>query len=51
MAFIKEESEDIKIEEPFIVKHEETEEQTGEFHSQSWNHSFDSHWNVGLYRN
>ncbi|XP_077095398.1 uncharacterized protein LOC143746957 [Siphateles boraxobius] len=28
MAFIKEESEDIKIEEAFIVKHEETEEQT-----------------------
>ncbi|XDV31290.1 hypothetical protein PO909_034009 [Leuciscus waleckii] len=28
MAFIKEESEDINIEEAFLVKHEETEEQT-----------------------
>ncbi|XP_058627168.1 zinc finger protein 679-like [Onychostoma macrolepis] len=29
MAFIKEESEDIKIEETFTIKQEETEEQTG----------------------
>ncbi len=29
MAFIKEESEDMKIEESFRVKHEDTEEQTG----------------------
>ncbi|KAL1268633.1 hypothetical protein QQF64_033996, partial [Cirrhinus molitorella] len=28
MAFIKEESEDMKIEEAFRVKHEDTEEQT-----------------------
>ncbi len=28
MAFIKEESEDMKIEETFKVKHEDTEEQT-----------------------
>ncbi len=28
MAFIKEESEDMKIEETFRVKHEDTEEQT-----------------------
>ncbi len=28
MAFIKEESEDVKIEEAFRVKHEDTEEQT-----------------------
>jgi len=34
MAFIKEESEDVKIEETFTVKHEETETQTGQFHSQ-----------------
>jgi len=34
MAFIKEESEDVKIEETFRVKHEETETQTGQFHSQ-----------------
>ncbi len=31
MAFIKEESEDIKIEEAFNVKQEDTEEQTGWF--------------------
>ncbi len=31
MAFIKEESEDMKIEEAFRVKHEDTEEQTGSF--------------------
>ncbi len=31
MAFIKEESEDIKIEEAFKVKQEDTEEQTGWF--------------------
>jgi len=35
MAFIKEESEDIRIEEVFSVKQEDTEEQTGWFHSQS----------------
>ncbi|CAM4573846.1 unnamed protein product [Leuciscus chuanchicus] len=35
MAFIKEESEDVKFEETFRVKHEDTEEQTGQFHSQS----------------
>ncbi len=29
MAFIKEESEDLKIEEAFRVKHEDTEEHTG----------------------
>ncbi len=31
MVFIKEESEDMKIEEIFRVKHEDTEEQTGCF--------------------
>ncbi len=31
MEFIKEESEDMKIEETFRVKHEDTEEQTGWF--------------------
>ncbi len=31
MVFIKEESEDIKIEETFTIKHEDTEEQTGWF--------------------
>jgi len=31
MAFIKDESEDMKIEETFRVKHEDTEEQTGWF--------------------
>ncbi len=31
MVFIKEESEDMKIEEAFRVKHEDTEEQTGWF--------------------
>ncbi len=31
MAFIKEENEDVKIEETFRVKHEDTEEQTGWF--------------------
>jgi len=35
MAFIKEEIEDMKIEETLNVKQEETEEQTGLFHSQS----------------
>ncbi len=29
MAFIKEESEDIRIAEVFSIKHEDTEEQTG----------------------
>ncbi len=29
MAFIKEESEDIRISEVFSIKHEDTEEQTG----------------------
>jgi len=37
MAFIKEESEDMEIEETFSVKQEHTEEQTGWFHSQSSN--------------
>ncbi len=32
MAFIKEESEDVKIEEAFGVKQEDTETQTGRFH-------------------
>jgi len=41
MAFIKEESEDMKIEETFSVKQENTETQTGWFHSQSWIQSFD----------
>jgi len=36
MAFIKEESEEMKIEDTFRVKKEDTEEQTGWFHSQSW---------------
>ncbi len=36
MAFIKEESEDVKIEEAFGVKQEDTETQTGRFHSQNW---------------
>jgi len=40
MAFIKEESEDMKIEEILIVKLEDPEEQTGWFHSQCWSHSF-----------
>lgn len=31
MMFIKEESEEIKIEEAFRVKHEASEEQTGQF--------------------
>ncbi len=31
MVFIKEESEEMKIEEAFKVKHEDTEEQTGWF--------------------
>ncbi len=35
MAFIKEESEDIRIAEVFSIKHEDTEEQTGWFLSQS----------------
>jgi len=34
MVFIKEESEDMKFKETFRVKQEETEEQTGWFHSQ-----------------
>ncbi len=43
MAFIKEESEDIRIAEVFSIKHEDTEEQTGWFLSQSWTQSFDSY--------
>jgi len=35
MAFIKEESEDMKIEETLRVKEEDTEEQTGWFYSQT----------------
>ncbi len=35
MVFIKEESEENKIEEMFRVKYEDTEEQTGWFHSES----------------
>ncbi len=35
MACIKQESEDLRIEEVFSLKHEETEEQTSWFHSQS----------------
>ncbi len=35
MMIIKRESEDMKIEETFRVKHEDTEEQTGWFLSQS----------------
>ncbi len=35
MAFIKEESEDIRIAEVFSIKHEDTEEQTGWFLSQA----------------
>ncbi len=35
MAFMKEESEDIRIAEVFSIKHEDTEEQTGWFLSQS----------------
>ncbi len=35
MVFIIEESENMKIDEAFRVKHEDTEEQTGRFHSQS----------------
>jgi len=41
MAFIKDENEDVKIEETFRVKLEETEEHTGWFHSQTWTQSFD----------
>ncbi len=48
MAFIKEESEDFRIEEVFSLK--DTEEQTGQFHSQSWTHSFDPYSDVHLYR-
>jgi len=33
MAFIKEESEEMKIEEVFSLKQEDTEEQIGWFHS------------------
>ncbi len=40
MAFIKQESEDLRIEEVFSLKQEETEEQTGWFHSQSSTLSF-----------
>jgi len=40
MAFIKEESEDVKIEETFRVKHEDNEQQTGWFHSQSLSSPF-----------
>ncbi len=36
MEFIKEESEDVKIEEAFGVKQEDIETQTGRFHSQNW---------------
>jgi len=43
MAFIKEESEDIRIAEVFSIKQEDTEEQTGLFFSQSWTQSFDSY--------
>ncbi len=50
MAFIKEESEDIRIAEVFSIKHEDTEEQTGWFLSQSWTHSFDP-YSVHFYRN
>ncbi len=39
----KEESEDIRIAEVFSIKHEDTEEQTGWFLSQSWTQSFDSY--------
>ncbi len=35
MAFIKEESEDVKIEAAFGVKQEDIETQTGRFHSQN----------------
>jgi len=42
MAFIKEESAEIRIEETFSIKQEDTEEQTGWFHSQSWTLSFDA---------
>jgi len=44
MALIKEESEEFRIEEVFTVKQEETEEQTGWFHSQNsteMNHIFE----------
>ncbi len=41
MEIIKEESEDFRIEAVFSLKQEETEEQTGWFHSQSLTHSFD----------
>ncbi len=40
MEIIKEESEDFRIEAVFSLK-QETEEQTGWFHSQSLTHSFD----------
>ena len=43
MAFIKEEREDMKIEETFSVKQEDTEEQTGWFHSQNLTQSIDSY--------
>jgi len=42
MAFIKEESAEIRIEETFSIKQEDTEEQTGWSHSQSWTLSFDA---------
>jgi len=41
MAFIKEESKEMKIEEANSVKQEDVETQTGWFHSQSWTQSFD----------
>jgi len=37
MAFVKEESEEMKIEEAFRVKQEDTEKQIGWFHSQNLN--------------
>ncbi len=40
MAFIKEESEDIRIAEVFSLKQEDAEEQTGWVHSR-WAQSFD----------
>ncbi len=41
MEIIKEETEDFRIEAVFSLKQEETEEQTGWFHSQSLTHSSD----------
>ncbi len=51
MAFIKEESEDIRIAEVFSIKHEDTEEQTGWFLSQSWTQVIWFLFTVQLYRN